>query len=60
MNKDVAQGKADDFIRLMLQHQQNLFGLNSSPLIDVEKAKKAAQSLAVFRAELITQLEQQQ
>jgi len=51
--------KADEFIKLMISHQPNLFGMNTAPLLDSENSKTAAQSLAVFRAELIEQLKQQ-
>lgn len=52
-----ATERADAFIKLMLQHQVNLWGW--SPLADADQAKKAAQSLAALRAELIAQLKQQ-
>jgi hypothetical protein len=57
MQDNVAAGKADDFIRLMLQHQMNLFG--SAPLNDPENAQSAAKALAALRAELIKQLTSQ-
>lgn len=49
--------QADDFIKLILQHQPGLFG--SYPLAHTEGAKEAAQALAALRAELIAQLAQQ-
>lgn len=49
-----AASRADEFIRLILQHQENLFGF--APLNDAENAKSAAQALAALRAELIAKL----
>jgi len=57
MEESTAAFKADEFIKLMLQHQQNLWGW--SPAADEEQAKQAAKSLAALRAELIAQLKQQ-
>ena len=59
MEQNVAIFKADEFIKLMLQHQPNLFG-TSPPLYSEENSKKAAQALAIFRAELLEQLKKQQ
>lgn len=47
MNQFDASSKADVFIKLMLQHQPNIFG--SAPLNGVDQAKQVAQSLAEFR-----------
>lgn len=49
-----AANKADEFIKLVLQHQPDAFG--TYPLQDQNQAKKVAQSLAALRAELIVQL----
>jgi hypothetical protein len=60
MEKNVAQSKADTILSLMLQHQPNLFGHQTYiGLLDEERAKQAAKSVAAFRAELIAQLEKQ-
>lgn len=48
---------ANNLIKLMVQHQQNLFG--SAPANCAENAKTTAQALAALRAELIEQLKQQ-
>ena len=58
MNDPLAVSKADEFIRLILQHQPDLFGAYH-PLTAEDKAKRVAQSLAALRAELIAQLKQQ-
>jgi hypothetical protein len=58
MSELEAAERADAFIKLMLQHQANPWGW--SPLADSATAKQAAQSLAAFRGELITQLAKQQ
>lgn len=60
MEEKFAVTKADDLIKLMIQHQPNLFGTTVSPLSEVDRAKKAAQSLAALRTELIEQLKPQQ
>lgn len=57
MDESTAAFKADEFIKLMLQHQPALFG--STPLSEVESARRVAQSLAALRVELIKQLQQQ-
>lgn len=59
LDEPMAAGKADDFIRLILQHQTGLFGHSGSALPNEEQAKKVAKSLAAFRAELIEQLKKQ-
>jgi hypothetical protein len=58
MTNSEATYRAEEFIKLMLQYQPNLFG--SSPLNGVEQAKQVAQALAALRAELIAQLTPQQ
>ena len=57
MHKDAATALAEEFIRITLQHQQNLFGVY--PLASEQSAQQAAKSLAALRAELIAQLEPQ-
>lgn len=47
--------RADDFIKLILQHQPSVFGVYH-PLTAEDRARKVAQSIAALRAELITQL----
>ena len=54
-----AQSIANEFIRITPQHQTNVFGMNTAPLLNLENAQKAAQALAEFRQELIKQLTQQ-
>lgn len=54
MTESEATYKADEFVKLMIQHQANLFG--SYPLDSPEGSKKAAQALAALRAELIDKL----
>lgn len=57
MHKEAAAVLAEEFIKITLQHQQNLFGVY--PLASEQSARQAAKSLAALRAELIAQLEQQ-
>lgn len=49
-----AANKADDIIKLMIQHQSDAFG--TYPLTDMSQAKKVALTLATLRSELIAQL----
>ena len=60
MQPDQAVFKAEEFIKLMIQHQPNLFGLNNAPVGTPEQAKKVAASLAELRSELIAKLTPQQ
>lgn len=48
---------ADEFIRLMLQHQSIV--LPQGTFADDEQARTAAQAIATFRQELIARLMQQ-
>jgi hypothetical protein len=57
MDKDAADFKADEFIKLILQREENLFG--TAALNTEAKAKAAAQFLATFRQELVQQLQKQ-
>jgi hypothetical protein len=49
--------KAGDFIKLILQHQPELFG--SAPLLDTNSAKRMAHAIASLRAELVELLKPQ-
>ena len=54
MQEANAANKADDIIKLMIQHQSDAFG--TYPLTDLSQAKKVALTLATLRSELIAQL----
>lgn len=53
-----AASKADEFIKLIIQHHPSAFG-SHVPLSNEEEAKKAAQAIAKLRSELIAQLKPQ-
>lgn len=57
MTKSEAQATANEYIKLILQHQENALGMK--PLQSPDNAEKAAQALAAFRKELIAQLSAQ-
>lgn len=52
-----AAKQADDFIKLILQHQPGLLG--SAQISTVGRAEETARALAAFRAKLIEKLKQQ-
>jgi len=58
MNTDNAAKLTDEFIRLILQNQENLFP-SDPPLRNTDNAIRAAQTLAAFRQELLNLLAQQ-
>lgn len=57
MTEGTAADKADEFIKLMLQYQDNLCGW--PPLANANNAKNTASHLATLRQELIEQLKKQ-
>ena len=57
MIKSDAESLASECIKLLLQHQPDVFG--KSPCSYQENAIQAAQALAAFRKELVQQLTQQ-
>lgn len=57
MQEPRAVSLADEYIKLILQHQEGI--VHQGTLSDEQTARKRAQMLAAFRQELIAQLMQQ-